>query len=115
MLLIAMLRLGEVFIRFSFVTGAGNKGDGGGELYNFFSLSASLVDGGGADDVESVDETERLVLRRSRMAAKYWKTSISPLDQMFRCKPASSTKVLDNDPSSSSNSSWAVIRSAYEK
>lgn len=64
-----MLRRGEALVLFAVVTGAGRDGEGGGEQNGFFSSGISLSSGDDVGDVESVDETERLVLRRSRIFA----------------------------------------------
>lgn len=66
---IAMRRLGVVIIFFAVVTGTGRSGEGGGEQKGFFSSGISLSSDGEVEDVEVVDEIERLVLRRSRMTA----------------------------------------------
>ena len=47
---------------FSFVTGDGSVGEGGGGLNSRFSFKLGRV-----ELVEEVEDTERLVLRRSRM------------------------------------------------
>lgn len=115
--LIAMLRLGEVLVFFSVVTGAGSNGEGGGEV-DVFSFEVSLFDGGDAEEVELVDETERLVLRRSRMAAKFFERSlisVSPSRELKVClllaTTAHSTMTLPLPPTAPES----VVRPACDK
>lgn len=65
--LMTIIRLETTFGLFSFVTGAGSVGEGGGGLEYRFSLRLFLEDLEVVEVEESVDDTDRLVFRRSRI------------------------------------------------